>query len=102
MMDVVSNNEQYLKKYARYNNMKIYSDVAAIAEIINESEVFMCAYDTNQHAFDFKELFCVVKSTNNSYHKVSIQCNDDNGIYNNGQWYTHVTIQKLNACNTLS
>ena len=102
MMDAVSNNEQYLKKYARYNNMKIYSDVAAIIEIINESEVFMCAYDTNQHAFDFKELFCVVKNNNNSYHKVSIQCNDDNGICNNGQWYTHVTIQRVNVCNMLS
>ena len=34
MMDAVSNNEQYLKTYAKYNNMKIYSDVATIAEII--------------------------------------------------------------------
>ena len=25
------------------------------------------------------------------FYKVRIQCNDDKGIYHNGQWYTHVT-----------
>ena len=34
MMDKISCNDNILKTYLRYNNMKIYSDVASISEII--------------------------------------------------------------------
>ena len=102
MMDVVSNDDQYVHKYARYNNMKIYSDVATICEIIKEAEVFICSYETREHNCDRTQLFFVVKINNDSYHKVSLQCNDDKGIYNNGQWYTYVTPQKLNVIETTS
>lgn len=61
MMEAVTDNDLNLKKYTRYNDMKIYSDVASVAEILQESEVFMCVYDTNQHGLDLTQLYCIVK-----------------------------------------
>ena len=52
IMETVPNSDLNLKKYTRYNDMKIYSDVASVAEILQESEVFMCVYDTPQHELD--------------------------------------------------
>ena len=61
MMDVVSNDDQYVHKYARYNNMKIYSDVATICEIIKEAEVFICSYETREHNCDRTHDGCSIK-----------------------------------------
>ena len=84
IMETVPNSDLNLKKYTRYNDMKIYSDVASVAEILQESEVFMCVYDTTQHELDVTQLYCIVKK-NDCFYKVSIQCNDDGGMYHNGQ-----------------
>ena len=36
MMECITESKQYAPKYARYNNMKIYSDIKFISEIITE------------------------------------------------------------------
>ena len=83
MMDFITENKQYAPKYDRYKNMKIYSDIKFISEIITESEVFICAYESNDTNVDYAQLFCVVKAENNTYQKIYIDCNDNNGVYNN-------------------
>ena len=61
----------------------------------------MCVYDTTQHELDVTQLYCIVKK-NDCFYKVSIQCNDDGGMYHNGQWYTHVTTTMHNDNYSLS
>ena len=61
IMNTVTDKDSNLKRYTRYNDMKIYSDVACVSEIMQESEVFICAYDTNQHRLDLTQLFFIVK-----------------------------------------
>ena len=46
-------------------------------------------------------MFCY-KNYNNSYQKVSIKYNNDKGIYNNGQWYTHVATPTIYSGKSLS
>ena len=85
MMECITENKQYAPKYARYNNMKIYSDIKFISEIITESEVFICAYESKDPNNDSAQLFCVVQADSDFYQKVYIDYNDNDGLYNNGQ-----------------
>ena len=96
MMDKISCNDNVLKTYSRYNNMKIYSDVASISEIIKESEVFLCSYDTNHHQTNAPQLFCIIKSGHEVHQKLKLTCDDDQGMYKNGQWFTNVSLQQAN------
>ena len=43
MIDFIADNKSYMQKYARYNNMNIYSDIASIFDIVTESDVFLCS-----------------------------------------------------------
>ena len=43
------------------------------------------------------ELFVVLKSKNQIYHKVIICCDDIQGIYKCGQWYTSISLQSWNV-----
>ena len=97
MMDFITENKQYAPKYDRYKNMKIYSDIKFISEIITESEVFICAYESNDPNVDLAQLFCVVQADSDFYQKVYIDCKDNDVLYNNGKWYTHVNLQKLDV-----
>ena len=39
------------------------------------------------------QIFVVVKNANNDYYKIKITCDDVNGEYKCGQWYTRVSIK---------
>ena len=80
MMDFIEDNKTYMQKYARYNNMKIYSDVASIFEVVKESEVFLCSHNVTHKNLNLSQLFCVLKYKNNSLQKVNIECDDNKGI----------------------
>ena len=101
MMDYISDNKKHMQTYARYTNMKIYSDVASIVDIIMESEVFVCSYNTMHNNTNLAQLFCVIKCKSSSFQKVHIICDDNKGMYNNGQWYTYVTSQTLDVSEPL-
>ena len=85
MLEIMGYDPKSITGYETYNNMKIYSDMDIFSDIIDDGEVFLCSYENNTDNSGPIELFFVVKSTNQTYHKVIICCDDMQGIYKCGK-----------------
>ena len=90
MMEIMGYDIEWITGYERYNNMKIYSDMDIFSDIIDDGEAFLCSYESKIDRLIPIELFVVVKGTNKTYHKLKICCDDTQGLYKCGQWYTSI------------
>ena len=82
--------------------MKIYAELEILSDIIDDGETFLCSYEDNSDRLCSVNLFCVLKSANQKYHKVKICCNDMQGTYKCGQWYTSISLKSLDVSRTSS
>ena len=65
--------------------------------MIKESKVFLCSHDINHHQSNAPQLFCIIKSGREVYQKLNLACDDDQGIYKEGQWFTNVSLEQANT-----
>ena len=60
-MEIMGYDPKSITGYERYNNMKIYSDMDILSDIIDDGEAFLCSYENNIDNSGPIELFFVVK-----------------------------------------
>ena len=59
--------------------------------------MFLCSYDTNHLQTNAPQLFCIIKSGHKIYRKLNLTCDDDQGTYKEGQWFTAVSLEQANT-----
>ena len=79
---------------SRLKNSKLYSDTKCIEDAINHHEPFLCLHEVASDNNNVQDIFCVVEHANNVHHKYQVVCDDDNGTYKYGQWYTQISITR--------
>ena len=97
MMEIMGYDRKSITGYERYNNMKIYPDMVILFDIIDDGEAFLCSYENKVDNSVLVEPFFVLKGTNQTYHKVKIYCDNMQGIYKCGQWYTSISLKSWNV-----
>ena len=44
-MEIIGYDPESIKSFERYNNMKIYSNMDILFDIIDDGEAFLCSYE---------------------------------------------------------
>ena len=97
--DMVQNNMEKQTIYKRYNNMKFYASEEILIDHVEALEPIMCMYDEKSTPTGVKKMFCLMKNSNDKYHKVDIICDDDVGFYKSGIWYSSISLRPLDILN---
>ena len=79
--------------------MKFYATEELLIDHLEALDPIMYMYEDENPPTEVKKLFCLMKNSNDKYHKVDIICDDDVGFYKSGIWYSSISLRPLDILN---